>query len=156
MADEIKRAPRDGKISVNRYGAEIVISAEDCGDRQGMTVSEWQARRILAALSMVLQLPLSAKALREIDAQPATTTPDGRPEKKFTMTPFRRALLMRLPLSQQNLTDQERRQLNDCRRARLVKFLNISASMKDWDIRFVLTEKGRAALAEPPAPATSP
>ncbi len=77
MANKIERGPRDGAISVNRYGADITITAEDKGQPQGMEVSEWQARRLLVALSMVLQLPLSSKALqalRESDDPPAKRT----------------------------------------------------------------------------------
>lgn len=74
---QIERTPRDGAMSVNRYGADITLTAEDKGQPQGMEVSEWQAQRLLVALSMVLQLPLSSRALRalrESDDPPATRT----------------------------------------------------------------------------------
>lgn len=66
--------------------------------------------------------------------------PKGEPEK-FTLTPYRRALLLRLPLRGRDLKQQERRQLNECRRAGWVNLLETL-------FHFVLTEKGRAALAK--------
>jgi hypothetical protein len=70
---------------------------------------------------------------------------------KFTLTPYRRALLLRLPLRGQDLKQMERRQLNACLKAGVVML----SSGAGWLARFILTEKGRAALAEPegkPAP----
>ncbi len=69
--------------------------------------------------------------------------PKGQPAK-FSLTPYRRALLLRLPLRGQDLKQMERRQLNACLKAGVAMLLGV------WPgTRFVLTEKGRAALAEP-------
>lgn len=62
---------------------------------------------------------------------------------KFRVTPFRRELLLRLPLRGQELKQMERRQLNACLKAGVVMLLGVWPST-----RFVLTEKGRAALAQ--------
>lgn len=69
--------------------------------------------------------------------------PKGQPER-FALTPFRRALLLRLPLRGQDLKQAERRQLNACQKAGVVAM----SSGAGWLARFALTEKGRAALAQ--------
>lgn len=78
MSDEIKKSIRDGEVWVRRMPiltqgnvtveAAIVLHADDTGVNGGQTIicSEFNARRLLAALSMVLKLPLSPKAKSQI------------------------------------------------------------------------------------------
>ncbi len=71
--------------------------------------------------------------------------------ERFAAAPFRRALLLRLPLSGRGLGEAERQELNWC------CSLGLVALSGTWrGRRFVLMPKGGMALAVPPAPATRP
>lgn len=65
-----KRKERDGAISVRRDEDNrdtIIVWVTDGGTNQGMQMSEWQARRLLGLLSVMLELKLSSKAARQIE-----------------------------------------------------------------------------------------
>lgn len=66
---KIMRTERDGLLTVSRdrQRHDIHLAVEDGGCTQGIWMSEWQARRALAALSQLLELPLSKKAQKEIE-----------------------------------------------------------------------------------------
>lgn len=82
---KIERAPIDGPISVHRvpdksggfrcsatepidteFDDLIKIDVSHDGKDQSMRMTEYNARRVLGALSLVLQLPLSKAAQKEI------------------------------------------------------------------------------------------
>ncbi len=65
-----KRKERDGAISIGRDEGNrdtIIVWVTDEGTNQGMQMSEWQARRLLGLLSVMLELKLSSKAARQIE-----------------------------------------------------------------------------------------
>ena len=60
------RKPCDGPISVRREGEDILLCAEHNNVSQNLVVSEWNARRLLGALSVVLELPLTRAAAKTV------------------------------------------------------------------------------------------
>lgn len=60
------RQPCDGPIEIKRDGNDIVICAEHNKVSQNLVVSEWNARRLLGALSVVLGLPLTRAAAKTV------------------------------------------------------------------------------------------
>jgi hypothetical protein len=71
--------------------------------------------------------------------------------ERFAATPFRRALLLQLPLSGKGLGPAERQELIRCCSLGLVA---LSGTRRGR--RFVLMPKGRMALAAPPAQTMRP
>lgn len=67
MADEIERNHLDGPVTVNRVNNKLIgIQVKHDGVTQDMVMSEWNARRVLGMLSVILELPLSPKAQKSI------------------------------------------------------------------------------------------
>ena len=60
------RKPCDGPISVRREGEDILLCAEHNKVSQTIVVSEWNARRILVAMSLILELPLTKQAAKSV------------------------------------------------------------------------------------------
>lgn len=67
--DKPQRQPGDGEVSVTRDKDTrlIVLHADTSDGREHMILSEFQARRILAGLSVILDLSLSKAAQKEIE-----------------------------------------------------------------------------------------
>lgn len=67
MDNPVVRQPCDGQISVQRPGTgDIYISVTHNGIEQGLTMSDWNARRIFGSLSVILELPLAKSAAKKI------------------------------------------------------------------------------------------
>lgn len=69
MTDEIKRTDRDGEVAVQRIGDArdtIHIRVVDNGESRWLEMSEWNARRVLVTLAMMLDLPLTKTALKQV------------------------------------------------------------------------------------------
>ena len=67
----ITRSERDGAVSVQRAGLDpddqsICICVVDSGIENVVVMSEYNARRVLGMLSVLLDLPLTKTAAREI------------------------------------------------------------------------------------------
>lgn len=67
MAQEIIRGPDDQDVSIERFRSQGKIAISS--GKNSIVVSEWQARRILGMLSVVLELPLTKDAARQIKLQ---------------------------------------------------------------------------------------
>lgn len=68
MDEAIKRTEADGEVRVERDRSNETISVYVVSHGQEMLIrcTEWNARRVLGALSVILDLPLSAKANKQI------------------------------------------------------------------------------------------
>lgn len=66
MSKTIERAPTDGPISVQWVGDELCISETHDGKESHIKLSPFNARRILGAMGMLLDLPLSKAAVKSI------------------------------------------------------------------------------------------
>lgn len=68
MGEKVKRTDVDGAIRVQRDPAgTISIYVVSHGEEMLIRCTEWNARRVLGSLSLVLELPLSAKAGKAIE-----------------------------------------------------------------------------------------
>lgn len=67
MSEKVSRTEVDGSCSVERDTAgTISMRVVSHGQEMLIRCSEFNARRLLASLSLILHLPLSAKASKEI------------------------------------------------------------------------------------------
>jgi len=66
MPKEHVRSKVDGPVGVQRIGGDIIIDVVHDGEEERIVCSEFNARRILGALSVLLQVPLSASAAKSI------------------------------------------------------------------------------------------
>lgn len=60
------RTPIDGPISVGRSGPDINIHATHSGIEQSIVVTEYNAARIFASLSLILGIPLPSSVGKAI------------------------------------------------------------------------------------------
>ena len=67
LTSTIDRRPIDGAIQVHVEGDSIVIRATTQGVTHCIQCTEFNARRLLAALSITLGLPLKADAAKAIE-----------------------------------------------------------------------------------------
>ena len=68
MTKRLKRTGRDGPVNVSRCDREtIAVYVEHEGEIRTLRMTEWNARRVLALLSVVLEMPLSKSAAKEIE-----------------------------------------------------------------------------------------
>lgn len=71
--DAPKRRTRDGRMTVTRGAPNTgtiivaVVDYSESAEPQAICMSDWQARRVLAALSLMLDLPLSAASRKAIE-----------------------------------------------------------------------------------------
>lgn len=64
----VERGAEDGPISVERIDDTYIhIRVEHGGMPYSIRCTEWNARRILAGLSLLLDLPLQPKAAKQIE-----------------------------------------------------------------------------------------
>lgn len=69
MTGDIKRTDRDGEVAVQRSGDlrdTIHVRVVDNGESRWLEMSEWNARRVLVTLAMMLDLPLTKTALKQV------------------------------------------------------------------------------------------
>lgn len=63
MIEKLTRGSEDGPMSVRRDADDtIVVEVEHNGVNRHLQMSEWNARRVFASLSLILQIPLSKAA----------------------------------------------------------------------------------------------
>ncbi len=63
------RQPGDGGVEVRRVGdtaEQIAIYVTTRGETESMTISEYNAARVLAMLSVILEIPLSAASAKAV------------------------------------------------------------------------------------------
>lgn len=63
---EPQRGPKDGPVSVTRRDDGIGISVTHDGQEHDLLLTEWNARRLLGMLSVILELPLQRAAAKRI------------------------------------------------------------------------------------------
>ncbi len=63
---QAERTTEDGPMSVTREGKKIRIAAETGGATESMLVTEYNAARVLGALSLILEAPLSKSVAKAI------------------------------------------------------------------------------------------
>jgi hypothetical protein len=61
-----EREASDGQIAVTRDGARIEVTVVNAGKQEMIDCSEYNAWRILGALSIILGVPLSKAAQRAV------------------------------------------------------------------------------------------
>jgi hypothetical protein len=66
MSQPTKRMNTDGPINVRWEGDELLVTETHNGETGTIRLSAFNARRVLAAMSMLLDLPLSKSAAKSI------------------------------------------------------------------------------------------
>lgn len=66
MFKQADRAPEDGPMSVTREGKKIRIAVTTGGTEESILVTEYNAARVLGALSLLLEAPLSKQVAKAI------------------------------------------------------------------------------------------
>lgn len=70
MGKRLQRKGYDGPVSVLRLESlddTIRVIVEHKGKEHAVDMSQWNARRVLALLAVVLEMPLSKAAAKEIE-----------------------------------------------------------------------------------------